>query len=169
MSTLIREISLFKHNKRRRRKRALHAPPIQRKEARRKLAHVVETKTGLNGTAECVICLAPLAAYLMPAGTRTETVDGETQPSQGVYSYPTGQQLSDGDELLILRVCQHTFHGSCLTSWFLIERYDCPICRTIYFHQEDDEARSFAKRCHRAFQDVLERARNRAHQVTISR
>ena len=40
--------------------------------------------------------------------------------------------LSDED-VLTLNKCGHAFHSRCLASWFLMERYDCPICRVVYY------------------------------------
>lgn len=36
-------------------------------------------------------------------------------------------------EVMKLKGCGHWFHAQCLASWFLIDRYDCPVCRKIYF------------------------------------
>lgn len=37
-------------------------------------------------------------------------------------------------EILRLRSCGHWFHARCLSSWFLIDRYDCPVCRKSYWN-----------------------------------
>ena len=37
-------------------------------------------------------------------------------------------------EILKLKSCGHWFHARCLSSWFLIDRYDCPVCRKNYWH-----------------------------------
>lgn len=37
------------------------------------------------------------------------------------------------DDILRLNTCGHAFHAKCLASWFLIHRYDCPICRAVYY------------------------------------
>ncbi|KEZ39074.1 hypothetical protein SAPIO_CDS10459 [Scedosporium apiospermum] len=36
-------------------------------------------------------------------------------------------------EILKLKSCGHWFHARCLSSWFLIDRYDCPVCRKPYW------------------------------------
>lgn len=36
-------------------------------------------------------------------------------------------------EILKLKSCGHWFHARCLSSWFLIDRYDCPVCRKSYW------------------------------------
>jgi hypothetical protein len=33
------------------------------------------------------------------------------------------------DDILTLKNCGHAFHTICLSSWFLTERHDCPVCR----------------------------------------
>ncbi|KAK1979799.1 hypothetical protein LZ30DRAFT_160068 [Colletotrichum cereale] len=46
------------------------------------------------------------------------------------------------DDILTLRGCQHAFHAKCLSSWFLIERYDCPVCRNLYWQSREEKARA---------------------------
>jgi len=33
--------------------------------------------------------------------------------------------------------CRHVFHRACIHPW-LMEHEDCPCCRQLYFHQEED-------------------------------
>ncbi len=40
----------------------------------------------------------------------------------------------ESDEVVSLKKCHHSFHFRCLTSWFLTERYDCPVCRSIFWN-----------------------------------
>lgn len=47
---------------------------------------------------------------------------------RAVATYKAGE-----DDILSLNTCRHAFHAKCLASWFLIDRYDCPICRTVYY------------------------------------
>ncbi|KAL0943174.1 uncharacterized protein CTRU02_201060 [Colletotrichum truncatum] len=49
---------------------------------------------------------------------------------------------SPDDEILTLKICQHAFHAKCLSSWFLIERYDCPVCRSQYWLTREMRARA---------------------------
>lgn len=44
-----------------------------------------------------------------------------------------GRQPERDVEVMKLKDCGHWFHAQCLASWFLIDRYDCPVCRKIYF------------------------------------
>ncbi|OHF01947.1 hypothetical protein CORC01_02825 [Colletotrichum orchidophilum] len=46
------------------------------------------------------------------------------------------------DDILTLRNCQHAFHAKCLSSWFLIERFDCPVCRSQYWQTRENRARA---------------------------
>lgn len=43
------------------------------------------------------------------------------------------------DDVVSLRTCQHTFHARCLTKWFMMKRYDCPVCRAVYWGAGLDE------------------------------
>lgn len=45
------------------------------------------------------------------------------------------------DDILTLKNCQHAFHAKCLSSWFLIERFDCPVCRSQYWQTRETRAR----------------------------
>lgn len=38
--------------------------------------------------------------------------------------------------MLTLHTCGHSFHAKCLTPWFLLSRYDCPICRKPYYWEQ---------------------------------
>ncbi|KZL74619.1 hypothetical protein CT0861_10547 [Colletotrichum tofieldiae] len=53
----------------------------------------------------------------------------------------THTQASD-DDILTLKACQHAFHAKCLSSWFLIGRYDCPVCRNHYWQSREERART---------------------------
>ncbi|KAF4120652.1 Zinc finger, C3HC4 type (RING finger) [Geosmithia morbida] len=35
--------------------------------------------------------------------------------------------------ILTLNKCGHTFHSQCLAMWYLMGRYDCPVCRQRYY------------------------------------
>lgn len=37
-------------------------------------------------------------------------------------------------QIVTINACGHSFHAKCLSSWFLMRRYDCPVCRAVYYH-----------------------------------
>lgn len=45
-------------------------------------------------------------------------------------------------EILVLRGCRHSFHARCLTSWFLQDGFNCPLCRTPFWMQPEAMARA---------------------------
>lgn len=38
-----------------------------------------------------------------------------------------------------LKECGHEFHAECLISWVVLHKKSCPICRTVYYHDEEPE------------------------------
>jgi hypothetical protein len=46
---------------------------------------------------------------------------------------PVRPKADGDDDILSLNTCGHAFHSKCLASWFLIDRYDCPMCRAVYY------------------------------------
>lgn len=54
------------------------------------------------------------------------------QPSREADTHSIRSETVD-DDILTLNSCGHSFHCKCLSSWFLIERYDCPVCREPYY------------------------------------
>jgi hypothetical protein len=44
--------------------------------------------------------------------------------------------LEDGDEVVTLQQCRHAFHARCIQHWFLTERYDCPVCRSVFWEKK---------------------------------
>ncbi|KAK1702262.1 hypothetical protein BDP67DRAFT_277400 [Colletotrichum lupini] len=55
--------------------------------------------------------------------------------------YASASEPSE-DDILTLKNCQHAFHAKCLSSWFLIERFDCPVCRSQYWQTRENRARA---------------------------
>ncbi|TIC99221.1 hypothetical protein CH35J_006485 [Colletotrichum higginsianum] len=53
----------------------------------------------------------------------------------------TDAKTSD-DDILTLKSCKHAFHAKCLSSWFLIGRYDCPVCRNHYWQSREAKTRT---------------------------
>ncbi|KAK8135614.1 hypothetical protein PG984_003554 [Apiospora sp. TS-2023a] len=50
------------------------------------------------------------------------------------------------DEILKMRRCPHMFHARCLATWFLMKRYDCPVCRAAYYQNSNDSEDSLSGR-----------------------
>lgn len=61
-----------------------------------------------------------------------------------LWNEKTGNSEGDSgdDDILTLKSCHHAFHAKCLSSWFLIERYDCPVCRSPYWQTREMRARA---------------------------
>ncbi|KAF4847431.1 hypothetical protein CGCSCA4_v005440 [Colletotrichum siamense] len=61
-----------------------------------------------------------------------------------LWDEKTGNSQGDSgdDDILTLKSCHHAFHAKCLSSWFLIERYDCPVCRSPYWQTREMRARA---------------------------
>ena len=58
---------------------------------------------------------------------------------------PGGEEGDDeGNDVLTLNSCGHAFHSRCLASWFLIQRYDCPVCRVVYYKRPSLPQRAVA-------------------------
>lgn len=48
------------------------------------------------------------------------------------------------EDVLTLNTCGHAFHSRCLASWFLVERFDCPVCRMVYYTRPPSRPQSSA-------------------------
>jgi hypothetical protein len=108
---------------------------------------------------ECPICIGPLvpeplrrdeqsarlalAEVTTVAGACVEaSTDGAPEGTSesrsklfGVLPFRKKVKVDSGDDVLTLTTCGHSFHAKCLSSWFLIDRHDCPICRVIYYRR----------------------------------
>jgi hypothetical protein len=139
----------------------VHNPqPRQMDTARRKLSTVttstilprpsdvpatdVEASTRPSEFGECPICIGPLVpepTYAVtqdprPMLEQVSTVTSHEKMSQAKSQETVGQieEVTDGnDDILTINVCGHSFHSKCLSSWLLIDRYDCPVCRMPYY------------------------------------
>ncbi|KAH7145895.1 hypothetical protein B0J13DRAFT_330589 [Dactylonectria estremocensis] len=68
---------------------------------------------------------------------------GRTErPSGGADTRSMSETIDD--DILTLNSCGHSFHSKCLSSWFLIERFDCPVCREPYYKTRPQRERIFS-------------------------
>lgn len=69
-------------------------------------------------------------------GPSVQTAD-KSGPSVQATTDKSGPSVQTTDEaeddIMTINACGHSFHSKCLSSWFLIERYDCPVCRVPYY------------------------------------
>jgi hypothetical protein len=140
----------------------VHNPqPDQLDTARRKLSTVttltvlpqtnsdptadIEAPAPLSEFGECPICIGPLVPE--PA----HALNNEPRPTLEEISTVTSHQSANHeakaghqetaiqttedhkDDILTINACGHSFHSRCLSSWFLIERHDCPVCRVQFY------------------------------------
>ncbi|KAK7419709.1 hypothetical protein QQZ08_010722 [Neonectria magnoliae] len=109
---------------------------------------------------ECPICIGPLIPQPVhtpgsdPLSTLAQVASVTTKSparSQTTSQEPCMAEVNDvqrqsreadtqsirsdavDDDILTLNSCGHSFHCKCLSSWFLIERHDCPVCREPYY------------------------------------
>jgi len=66
-------------------------------------------------------------------------------PTTGSQTTCNGDSAEEGvDDVLTLNSCGHAFHARCLASWFMIERFDCPVCRVVYYRRSSFPDRAVA-------------------------
>lgn len=95
--------------------------------------------TGTSGDGDEVSTVAHLPTVPRPAHVRETraAVPGAEKTEANGTREPEPAPDENGDEeddtVISLKKCHHSFHSRCLTSWFLTNRYDCPICRTVFW------------------------------------
>jgi hypothetical protein len=92
------------------------------------------------------ICLSTLHAPAPPEPAKlspeTPITDDAALPAslpQSDSIDPTATTTTSAPEsetILKLQVCGHEFHADCLTSWFVLRKTSCPICRSVYMSKE---------------------------------
>ncbi|KAF5021604.1 hypothetical protein F66182_6351 [Fusarium sp. NRRL 66182] len=141
----------------RREKEKIYNPqPDQLDHARRKLSTVttstvlprevpadidVEASTPPAEFGECPICIGPLVPEPVhtvghdprPILEQVSTVTVQKPAESHGATVQAGDDANSQDDILTINTCGHSFHSKCLSSWFLIERHDCPVCRVPYY------------------------------------
>ena len=56
---------------------------------------------------------------------------------EAVTAHP--KSIYEQEEILKLKECGHEFHTECLISWVVLHKKSCPICRTVYYHEEPEK------------------------------
>ncbi|KAF2743895.1 hypothetical protein M011DRAFT_207452 [Sporormia fimetaria CBS 119925] len=128
-------------------------PPERREEARKKLEAVTEvlSASGQDKACadaeksakefrssmslhekECTICLSPLYVSSLPESAKVV----KEQSTDAEAAFTLDATVSGPEEILRLKVCRHEFHAECLTSWFVVRKYSCPLCRAVYYEDE---------------------------------
>lgn len=139
-----------------RRRCPVKLPALQRSEARERLASVAEVSgvTGSNKVLcvdqieekihpdnlsilgkECAICLSTLYAPSPPEPAKLSHENGAVE--EAVTAHP--KSICEQEEILRLKECGHEFHTECLISWVVLHKKSCPICRTVYYHEEPEK------------------------------
>ena len=78
------------------------------------------------------ICLSTLYAPSPPELARLSNKNGVIDEAAIAPPKPESEQ----EEILKLKECGHEFHAACLISWVVLHKKSCPICRTVYYHEE---------------------------------
>ncbi|KAF2631537.1 hypothetical protein BU25DRAFT_454977 [Macroventuria anomochaeta] len=129
---------------------------LQRSEARERLRSVVEVsnvtgdqkaacvdrrkeKVGSDSESipeeECAICLSTLRAPSPPEPAKLSNENGVVD--EAAIAPP--KSVFEQEENLRLKDCGHKFHAECLISWAVLHKNSCPICRTVYYHEEPEK------------------------------
>ncbi|KAF3033369.1 hypothetical protein E8E12_003090 [Didymella heteroderae] len=137
-----------------RRSRPIKLPALERSEARERLQLVAEVsnvigdhkaayvarheeKIGSDNESvsekECAICLSSL---LVPSPPEPAKLSNENGVDEAAITPP---KTVEQEEIMRLKGCGHEFHAECLISWVVLHKKSCPICRTVYYHDEPEK------------------------------
>lgn len=81
------------------------------------------------------ICLSTLYAPSPPEPAKLSNENGTI--AGAAIALPKSE--SEQEEILKLKECGHEFHAECLVSWVVLHKKSCPICRTVYYHDEPEK------------------------------
>lgn len=85
-------------------------------------------------TDDSAICLSTLLAPSPPEPVKLSNGNGV---DEGAATPP---KAVEQEEIMRLRECGHEFHAECLISWVVLHKRSCPICRTVYYHDEPEKS-----------------------------
>ena len=84
-------------------------------------------------TDDSAICLSTLLA---PSPPEPAKLSNENEVDEGVVTPP---KAVEQEEVMRLIECGHEFHAECLISWVVLHKKSCPVCRTVYYHDEPEK------------------------------
>lgn len=84
-------------------------------------------------TKNSAICLSTLLA---PSPPEPAKLSNENDVDEAAITPP---KVVKQEEILRLKECGHEFHAECLISWVVLHKKSCPICRTVYYHDEPEK------------------------------
>ncbi|UPX09727.1 uncharacterized protein EKO05_0000410 [Ascochyta rabiei] len=86
-------------------------------------------------TRNSAICLSTLHAPSPPEPAKVSNGNGLVDEAK----VETPKLVAEREEILRLKECGHEFHAECLVSWVVLHKKSCPICRTVYYHDEPEK------------------------------
>ena len=84
-------------------------------------------------TDNSAICLSTLLAPSPPEPAKLNNENGVDEAAI------TPPRTIEQEEIMRLKECRHEFHTECLISWVVLHKKSCPICRTVYYHDEPEK------------------------------
>ena len=87
-------------------------------------------------TSSSAICLSSLRAPSPPEPAQLHD-EKDTVVDDAAIAPPTSEL--EEQEVFRLKDCGHEFHAECLVSWTVLRKKNCPICRTVYYHEEPEK------------------------------
>ena len=93
-------------------------------------------RTLMSYSAICLSTLhypSPIKPAKLPLLSPTNTNSTAYDKSISESELSNSIEEKESKEILKLNACAHEFHAECLVSWFVIQKYSCPICRSVYY------------------------------------
>lgn len=83
--------------------------------------------------------LPPLAKLPVDGSGHADCKDGSSDLEQAAASGK--ENVLEVGSILRLNACYHEFHAECLTGWFVIGKFSCPICRAVFYGDPKEEGK----------------------------